>query len=60
MAQDPVCGMDVSEGTDLKLDYQGKTYYFCAPGCRKAFAEDPEKYLKGGPQGMPGHGHHGH
>jgi len=20
-------------------------YYFCAPGCKKAFEENPEKYL---------------
>ena len=59
MAKDPVCGMDVAETTDLKLEHGGKTYYFCAPGCRKAFAADPETYLKNGPQGMPGHGHHG-
>jgi Cu+-exporting ATPase len=26
--------------------YQGKTYYFCATGCKKAFDENPEKYAK--------------
>ncbi|TET13505.1 MAG: YHS domain-containing protein, partial [Dehalococcoidia bacterium] len=26
-------------------EYKGKTYYFCAPGCKKAFDADPEKYL---------------
>jgi hypothetical protein len=24
----------------------GQTYYFCAPGCKKAFAEDPAKFLR--------------
>jgi YHS domain-containing protein len=24
--------------------YQGKTYYFCALGCKKAFEQNPEKY----------------
>jgi Cu+-exporting ATPase len=23
----------------------GQTYYFCAPGCRRAFDEDPARYL---------------
>ncbi|MEO0183929.1 MAG: YHS domain-containing protein, partial [candidate division WOR-3 bacterium] len=27
-------------------EYKGKKYYFCAPGCKKAFEENPEKYLK--------------
>jgi len=26
-------------------DYQGKKYYFCAVGCKKAFDQNPEKYL---------------
>jgi YHS domain-containing protein len=30
-----------------KNEYKGKTYYFCAPGCKVAFEKDPEKYLKG-------------
>jgi len=46
MAKDPVCGMDVDEKTAAAtLEYQGKTYYFCALGCKKAFDTDPEKYL---------------
>ncbi|MDH4122526.1 MAG: YHS domain-containing protein [Thermoplasmata archaeon] len=28
-----------------KSDYKGKTYYFCAPGCKKVFDKNPEKYL---------------
>jgi len=46
MAIDPVCKMVVDEKTaKLKSDYKGKTYYFCAPGCKKAFEENPIKYL---------------
>ena len=26
--------------------YKGRTYYFCAPGCKKKFDADPEKYLR--------------
>lgn len=46
MAKDPVCSMECDEKTaPAKQEYKGKTYYFCAPGCKKAFDEDPEKYL---------------
>lgn len=47
MAIDPICGMTVDEKTaKFKTDYKGTTYYFCAPGCKKAFEKEPEKYLK--------------
>lgn len=47
MAIDPVCKMTVDEMTaKFKTVYNGKTYYFCAPGCKFVFEEDPEKYLK--------------
>jgi len=26
-------------------EYKGQKYYFCAVGCKKAFEENPEKYL---------------
>jgi YHS domain-containing protein len=39
--------MEVNEKTVRhKTVYKGKTYYFCAPGCKIAFEENPEKYLK--------------
>jgi YHS domain-containing protein len=48
MAKDPVCGMDCDEKTAKgKSEYRGKTYYFCALGCKKAFDTNPEKYLSG-------------
>ena len=44
--KDPVCSMEVSRLTAMEeLDYQGKTYYFCARSCREAFEAEPEKYL---------------
>jgi YHS domain-containing protein len=27
------------------FEYQGTTYYFCAPGCRKAFENDPGSFI---------------
>jgi len=53
MATDPVCGMEVDEAkAEHTATYQDKTYYFCAPGCKKAFEEEPEKYLGSKPVGM--------
>jgi YHS domain-containing protein len=48
MPKDPVCGMIVDEEkTAAELSYKGAVYYFCAPGCQKEFAKEPEKYLVG-------------
>lgn len=49
MAKDLVCGMDVDPATAKhSTEYQGQTYYFCAPGCKRAFEADPTKYVKQG------------
>lgn len=46
MAIDPVCKMQVDEKTaKFTSQHAGKTYYFCAPGCKKAFDAGPHKYL---------------
>ena len=50
-ATDPVCGMEVEIPTaQWKSDYQGQTYYFCGPGCKRTFDKDPEKVLGQGPK----------
>ncbi|MFF8474239.1 XdhC family protein [Streptomyces sp. NPDC015414] len=42
---DPVCGMTVAVTADtLALDQSGHRVYFCGPGCRHAFADDPARY----------------
>jgi Cu+-exporting ATPase len=47
MARDPVCGMRIDPETAAgKSERDGVTYYFCAPGCKKAFDKDPAKYLE--------------
>jgi YHS domain-containing protein len=49
MAVDPVCGMKVEEAKAAALsEYKGKKYYFCAISCKKAFDQNPEKYLAKG------------
>ncbi len=53
--RDPVCGMSVrKKQAAATAEHQGKTYYFCAPGCKETFEKEPAKYL-----GAPGkHGCH--
>jgi YHS domain-containing protein len=46
METDPVCDMRVDPKTSLQHVHQSRTYYFCAPACQRAFAKDPETYLK--------------
>ena len=48
-ATDPVCDMqvDIRKPPGGTHDYDGETYYFCAPGCRIAFSKEPEAYLSG-------------
>ncbi|MFH0815789.1 MAG: YHS domain-containing protein [Methanobacteriota archaeon] len=44
-AIDPICKMTVDEKTAKWVsEYEGQKYYFCAPGCKKAFDKEPEKW----------------
>jgi YHS domain-containing protein len=48
MVKDLVCGMTIDPASAAGTsDYMGQTYYFCALSCKKAFDEDPEKYIAG-------------
>jgi xanthine dehydrogenase accessory factor len=45
-AVDPVCGMTVAiAGARETAVHDGRTYYFCGPGCRSRFEADPARYL---------------
>lgn len=45
-AVDPVCGMTVAITPDtLSVEHEGRTVYFCAPGCRRAFLANPAAYF---------------
>jgi YHS domain-containing protein len=45
MTKDPVCGMMIDEKTAAgKSEYQGTTYYFCAPICKTRFDQNPKQY----------------
>jgi hypothetical protein len=41
----PECVVSGGLGT-IPVTYKGQTYYVCCTGCRDAFKDDPEKYLK--------------
>jgi YHS domain-containing protein len=58
-AIDPICQMDVNTDSPPggRSEYQGTSYYFCAPGCKRAFDQNPEKYLSDEDEVMP-HQHH--
>ncbi len=46
MVIDPVCHMEINEETaQHRTEYDGKTYYFCAAGCKQAFDENPQMIL---------------
>jgi xanthine dehydrogenase accessory factor len=42
---DPVCGMSVAATLDaLHLEVEGRSIWFCGPGCLQAFRADPAAY----------------
>ena len=45
-AMDRVCGMEIHKDKALKLEHDGKTYYFCSKKCEDTFKKEPAKYIK--------------
>lgn len=45
MPRDPVCGAEVPENVEFRVEYRGKTYYFCCEHCMNAFKRNPERYV---------------
>ena len=57
--KDPVCGMDIDPATAAgKSEYKGQTYYFCCPGCKRSFDQNPEKYVGKAQPSPQGGSHH--
>ena len=51
---DPVCMMTVNPATaQWQSEFNGKTYYFCAPSCKRSFDKDPTTYVKGAATAAP-------
>jgi len=45
MERDVVCGMQVDPAKAAgKSEYNGKTYYFCSPVCKRKFDANPGQY----------------
>ena len=40
----PIMGGEIDKSA--YLDHEGKRVYFCCPGCKKTFMENPDKYIK--------------
>ncbi|MYE76376.1 MAG: YHS domain-containing protein [Acidimicrobiaceae bacterium] len=48
-ATDPVCGMTVLvDDAKYHTVHDGADYWFCAPGCKRAFEADPAPYVNSG------------
>ncbi len=51
MAKDLVCGMEVDEdeadAQGLVSEYEDEEYFFCSPGCKQAFEQNPGAYVEG-------------
>lgn len=41
----PVCEMTLSKKTELKTEFEGRTYYFCGQWCKDHFVANPKRYL---------------
>jgi P-type Cu+ transporter len=47
VVKDPVCGMDVDPAKAIgQSHYEGQTYSFCSPGCKKKFDFNPLQYTQ--------------
>lgn len=45
LVTDPVCGMRIeSENAYSKIEYEGRTVYFCSKHCEEEFKKNPKKY----------------
>ena len=50
MAIDPICGMTVSEDSEIRAERDGETFYFCCEHCRQQFLNPVSISAPGQPQ----------
>jgi YHS domain-containing protein len=49
LVRDPVCQMTIApDHAAATSEYEGRTYYFCAVGCKTEFERHPEQYVAAG------------
>ncbi len=55
MVTDPVCGLEVNpREAPYTSTFEGHTYYFTDPDCKRMFDENPQAYVGTAPEaGMP-------
>jgi YHS domain-containing protein len=54
MMNDPVCGAVIDEyHAAARIDYLGKTYFFCSSECEKHFAAHLRNYAQSLPRQSP-------
>jgi YHS domain-containing protein len=46
MKRDPVCGIHIHPADALRLEYHGRTYYFCSHPCKRQFEDRPDEYAE--------------
>lgn len=56
-AKDPVCGMEVEEIKAVKMEKDGRSYFFCSENCKNKFSGQQRQ---DGHKIKTGHEHHGH
>lgn len=46
IAIDPICQMEIEIKTaKYTYEYNGETFYFCCPACKRTFSKEPEAFL---------------
>ena len=45
--RDPVCGMEVGQGSPHRISREGTEHVFCSAGCLAKFRESPGRYMAG-------------
>lgn len=43
----PVCRMEEEGGTGERIEWEGRSYWFCNEACRDEFEAAPERYTSG-------------
>ncbi len=44
---DPVCRMKIdADSANSRIEYAGRTHYFCSPYCHLEFELNPDKFLQ--------------
>src|SRR3954469_21508380 len=52
-ARDPVCGMTVDRAKALRVELDGRTHFFCGPGCRDRFVREAAAAEEAAPEASP-------